>query len=168
VSNTKKQSYSLYTDGGCKRPGSVGAWAFVLVDNETQQEQRVCKGSYTTTNNRMELLAVIRGLQSIPDNSEVALVSDSEYVVKGIQEWMPGWKRRGWKRAVGPVINLDLWKQIDQQTQRLTVTPIWVKGHSNHKYNEICDQLASHKIEELLERINEREGKNRERSDVQS
>lgn len=164
MSNIKKTNFTLYTDGGCRKPQEPGAWAFVLVDMETQVETRLCKGCYSTTNNRMELLAVIRGLESIPTNSVVSLVSDSEYVVKGIKEWLPRWKAKNWTKLSSskPIQNLDLWQQLDVQLQRHEVQPTWVKGHSNHKYNEICDQLATRKIEDLVERINDREGKDRE------
>ncbi len=100
-------------------------------------------GDPGTTNNRMELLAVIEGLRALSGPARVDLYSDSQYVVKGLAEWMDGWKRRGWKRPKNkPVLNLDLWQELDQAREVHDITTHWVKGHNEHPENERCDRLA--------------------------
>ena len=96
-----------------------------------------------TTNNRMELTAVIRGFDSISVPSQVRVISDSEYVVKGLKEWLTGWKVRGWKTAAKkPVKNIDLWQQLDQIRTIHTLNPVWIRGHAEHPENTKCDEMA--------------------------
>jgi ribonuclease HI len=115
-------------------------------DNECE----LCGGEHETTNNRMELMAVIEGLSALQRPCEVKVTSDSTYVLKGIQEWMPNWKKRGWKTASKkPVKNVDLWQQLDQLVELHSIDWHWVKGHSGHAENEIADQLANRGIDEL-------------------
>jgi ribonuclease HI len=105
-------------------------------------------GEASTTNNRMEMLAVIHGLETVPAASEVRLVSDSEYVVKGLKEWLDGWKARGWRTAAKkPVKNEDLWKRLDGLRQTRLVLPEWIRGHNEHPENTRCDALAVAAIE---------------------
>jgi ribonuclease HI len=139
---------SLFTDGACTGNPGPGGWAF-LARNEEGPEPREFEGSggeRSTTNNRMELLAAIRGLEGIAatfgEGCEVALYSDSQYVTKGLGEWLDGWKRKGWRTTSGPVKNADLWKQLDEFRCRHRIRPIWVRGHNGHPENERCDQLA--------------------------
>jgi ribonuclease HI len=105
-----------------------------------------------TTNNRMELMAAIQGLESLTRPCRVRLITDSQYVQKGIQEWLANWKQRGWKTAARkPVKNVDLWQRLDQAAARHQITWEWVRGHSGHPENELADALANQAIDELLQ-----------------
>ncbi|MFK7831478.1 MAG: ribonuclease HI [Congregibacter sp.] len=139
----------LFTDGACRGNPGPGGWGALL---NYQQHQRELYGSEPdTTNNRMELLAAIEGLAALAEACEVTLTTDSTYVMKGITEWLPNWKRRGWKTsAKKPVANADLWQRLDEQNQRHKVTWKWVKGHSGDPGNEHADQLANRGIDEML------------------
>jgi ribonuclease HI len=99
-------------------------------------------GERTTTNNRMELLGAIEGLKRLERPSTVRLVSDSQYLVKGLNEWMDGWKRRGWRRKEGPVLNVELWQELDRLRSIHRIKAEWVRGHVGHPENERCDRLA--------------------------
>jgi ribonuclease HI len=113
-------------------------------------EKTLHGGEPQTTNNRMELRAAIEALASLKEPCEVNLTTDSQYVLKGITEWISQWKRRGWRTAAkAPVINVDLWQQLDELNQKHTVRWHWVKGHSGHRENEIVDALANRGIAEL-------------------
>ena len=115
-------------------------------------EKRLYGAEAHTTNNRMELLAAIRGLEAVTENCQIDLTSDSQYVRKGITEWLKGWKAKGWKTAAKkPVKNQDLWQLLDQQAQRHKINWHWVKGHSGHRENEIADELANLGIDKLLD-----------------
>ncbi len=134
----------LFTDGACLGNPGPGGWAFILRRPDTGDPVESAGGEDRTTNNRMELTAVIRGLESLDAPTAVTLVGDSEYVLKGLTEWMPGWKRRNWRKADRkPVLNADLWKQLDDLMQRHEVRVQWVRGHTGHAENERCDELAS-------------------------
>lgn len=133
----------IYTDGGCNpNPGPGGWGALLLMPDNTELE---LSGSDTdTTNNRMELTAAIKALEAIPAHSHVALYTDSQYLRKGITEWMANWKQQGWKKRDGKdVLNRDLWESLNAAIQRHSITWHWVKGHANNAYNERVDQLAS-------------------------
>ncbi|REJ65200.1 MAG: ribonuclease HI [Planctomycetota bacterium] len=136
----------LYTDGACSGNPGPGGWAFILEHLATGQRKEVSGGEPETTNNRMELMAVIEGLGALKRPTAVCLVSDSQYVGKGLTEWMPNWKRNNWKRgpagARKPVKNVDLWQQLDELIARHTLTYEWVAGHAGHEENERCDELA--------------------------
>ena len=138
----------IFTDGACRgNPGPGGCGALLRYGDK---ERTLCGGEHETTNNRMELMAVIKGLSALQRSCEVKVTSDSTYVLKGIQEWMPNWKARGWKTASKkPVKNVDLWQQLDQLVELHTIDWQWVKGHSGHTENEIADQLANRGIDEL-------------------
>jgi ribonuclease HI len=139
----KKPRVRLFTDGACSGNPGPGGWAYILKtpDGKTVEASG---GEKLTTNNRMELMGVIRGLEALPEPSEVHLVGDSEYVLKGLSEWLAGWKRRGWKKAdKKPVMNADLWQEIDRLTQAHVVKVEWTRGHSGHEENERCDALAT-------------------------
>ena len=143
----------IYTDGGCSPNPGPGAWAFILKDEAGKREGS--GGSLETTNNRMEMTAVIRGLEAAKGVSEVELVADSQYVLNGLTDWMPRWKAAGWVRKVRgkkePVLNLDLWKRLDELISPIQLTCTWVRGHTGHAENERCDQLVQ-STREALER----------------
>ncbi|MFM9957942.1 MAG: ribonuclease HI [Phycisphaerales bacterium] len=133
----------LYTDGACSGNPGPGGWAFILKHPASGKVVDASGGEPDTTNNRMELLAVINGLGAIKKPSRVELYSDSQYVLKGLDEWMDDWKKRGWKTAAKkPVKNQDLWERLDdlRATHRLSFH--WVKGHNEHPENEACDRMA--------------------------
>jgi ribonuclease HI len=134
----------LYTDGGCIGNPGPGGWAYILKYPADGQVTEASGGEDRTTNNRMEITAVIRGLEALEKPSRVHLVGDSEYVLKGISEWLPGWKRRGWRKAdKKPVLNADLWQRIDELIHKHVVTVEWTRGHAGHAENERCDELAN-------------------------
>ena len=140
----------IFTDGACRGNPGPGGWGVLLRYNGT--EKHLYGGEAHTTNNRMELLAAIRGLEAVSETCQIDLTSDSQYVRKGITEWLQGWKAKGWKTAAKkPVKNKDLWQLLDEQAQRHTVNWHWVKGHSGHRENEIADDLANLGIDDLLE-----------------
>jgi len=138
----------IYTDGACRGNPGPGGWGVLLRYGDS--ERSLWGGDTETTNNRMELLAVIQGLSVLQRPCEVVVTSDSTYVLKGIQEWMPNWKKRGWKTASKkPVKNVDLWQRLDDLIEPHKIDWRWVKGHSGHTENEIADQLANRGIDEL-------------------
>ncbi len=133
----------LYTDGACRGNPGKGGWGAILVFEGIEKE--LSGGEKETTNNRMELTAAIEGLRAIKYPCEVTLTSDSRYLVDAIEKkWLVSWKKKNWKKADGkPVLNVDLWKALDEQLARHTVSFVWVKGHEGHPYNERCDVLAT-------------------------
>lgn len=144
----------LFTDGACRGNPGPGGWACVLKHPSTGTEKEFSGGDTATTNNRMELQAVIEGLRALTRDAQVEVVTDSVYVAKGASEWMSGWKSNGWRRREGrkwkPVKNVDLWQELDQLLVRHDVRFRVVKGHSGHPENERCDELAvaaSHAVE---------------------
>ncbi len=137
---------SLYTDGACSGNPGPGGWAFILRCDKTGKELERADGEPESTNNKMELTAVIRGLEVLKEPCEVTLYADSTYVLQGMKSWMAGWKSRGWKRKEGnklaEVKNVDLWKQLDKLIQTHKIIYEHVKGHAGHVENERCDVLA--------------------------
>ena len=132
----------IFTDGGCRGNPGVGGWGALLRYGETEKE--LWGGEQETTNNRMELTAVIRALEVINRSTPLRITTDSTYVKNGITEWIHNWKRNGWKTAAKkPVKNVDLWQQLDLLVQQHQVEWAWVKGHSGHRENEIADELAN-------------------------
>ena len=138
------QDFVIYTDGSCLRnPDGPGGWAAVIREVATGVVTELHEGSPSTTNNRMELSAAIAALGFPKRPAKVALYTDSQYLKNGITKWMSGWKRRGWKKADGqPVLNQDLWQELDALYSRHDVTFHWVKGHVGVELNERCDRLA--------------------------
>ncbi|MEZ6234383.1 MAG: ribonuclease HI [Phycisphaerales bacterium] len=133
----------LFTDGACSGNPGPGGWAYILRHPASGKAREDSGGQRQTTNNRMELLAAIRGLEALKSPSGVDLYSDSQYVLNGLSEWMASWKKRGWKTASKqPVKNQDLWQRLDELIQTHTVRFHWVRGHDGHPENERCDQLA--------------------------
>ncbi len=142
----------IYTDGACKGNPGPGGWG-ALLRSPSGQEKELFGGELETTNNRMELLAVIEALRALKRPCKVALYLDSEYVRKGITEWIHGWKARGWRTAAKqPVKNADLWQQLDVLTHQgeHNTTWHWVKGHAGHVDNERADGLANKGVELAL------------------
>ncbi len=136
------EAVQLFTDGACKGNPGPGGWGAVLCFNGHQRE--LFGGEPDTTNNRMELIAVIQGLRALKRRCEVDITTDSQYVKNGITQWIHNWKRNGWKTAAKkPVKNADLWLQLDQAVAAHQVRWHWVKGHSGHAGNERADQLAN-------------------------
>ncbi|UTF60583.1 ribonuclease HI [Gilvimarinus sp. DA14] len=138
----------IYTDGACRGNPGPGGWGALLRYNGKEKE--LYGGEANTTNNRMELMAAIEGLKALNEPCDVVLTTDSQYVRKGITEWLAGWKRNGWRTsAKKPVKNDDLWRLLDEQCQHHKVDWRWVKGHSGHAENERADQLANRGIDSL-------------------
>ena len=132
----------IYSDGACRGNPGPGGWGALLRAKGAEKE--LWGGEAQTTNNRMELTAVIRALEALKRPSRVRLYTDSLYVMKGISEWIASWKRRGWKTAdKKPVKNVDLWQQLEQASARHSIEWHWVKGHSGHPENERADRLAN-------------------------
>ncbi len=141
-----KSEVLLFTDGGCSGNPGPGGWAFVMQHPSSGKELECSGAERETTNNRMELIAVIRGLESLTRESQVEVFTDSVYVGKGFSEWMPKWKANGWRRRVksgwGEVKNVDLWKTLDELLANHKVTFTHVRGHTGHPENERCDTAA--------------------------
>jgi ribonuclease HI len=139
----------IHTDGACRGNPGPGGWGAKLQFNDTVKE--VKGAELQTTNNRMELLAVARAVESLTRPCEVKLITDSRYVMQGITSWLDGWKRNGWRTAAKkPVKNQDLWEMLDNALQPHLITWQWVKGHSGDAGNERADTLANLAIDELL------------------
>lgn len=131
----------IYTDGACSGNPGPGGWAAILRYNG--HEKVLSGGERETTNNRMELMAVISALTALKESCEVELWTDSQYIEKAINEgWLAGWKRRGWKRKGGELKNIELWQELDSLLARHKVNFNWLKGHDGHEFNERCDALA--------------------------
>ena len=145
---------ALYTDGGCSRNPGPGGWAFVLKHTASGSEKEVSGDEPETTNNRMELQAVISGLEALNQKSSVDLYTDSEYVRKGLAEWMAKWKSNGWRRREGSrwkeVKNEDLWRALDEIVAQHEVRFHRVAGHSGHPENDRCDELAVEAYQKYL------------------
>ncbi len=155
----KTKLVEIFTDGACKGNPGIGGWGVYLHVGEDTLE--LFGGEKMTTNNQMELLAAIRALQSLKTfpavsmGDQVQIHTDSQYVQKGISEWIHGWKKRGWLTAdKKPVKNEALWKQLDQLSQQYQVEWFWVRGHSGHDGNEQADRLANRGVESMLTQVN--------------
>ena len=142
------KSVEIFTDGACRGNPGPGGWGVLM--RYGYSEKSLFGGEAETTNNRMEMMAVIQGLMALNVPCKITLTSDSTYLLKGIQEWMPNWKKRNWKTASKkPVKNVDLWQKLDALIGTHEIDWQWVKGHSGHRENEIADQLANRGIDEL-------------------
>ena len=139
----------IYTDGACKGNPGIGGWGALLVHNE--QSIEIFDGELETTNNRMELKAVIEALNRATSmNDDVQIYTDSSYVQKGIQEWIHNWKKNGWRSSnKKPVKNQDLWQKLDKLNSSLNVEWFWVKGHAGHPGNERADFLANEGVKKI-------------------
>ena len=136
----------LFSDGACRGNPGPGGWAYILRHPATGTEKEGSGGQAETTNNQMELMAVIAGLAALKHRSEVEVITDSNYVAKGCSEWLAGWKKNGWRRREGktwkPVKNVELWQRLDELLAAHQVRFTWIRGHSGHPENERCDELA--------------------------
>ena len=136
---------SIYTDGACSGNPGPGGWGAVLVYGDVEKD--ISGSEADTTNNRMEMTAILEALKSLKSPCEVELYTDSKYVLQGMTEWIIGWKARGWKTAdKKPVKNVDLWQKLEEQVARHQVNWHWVKGHNGHDMNERADMLATSAI----------------------
>lgn len=143
------KAVEIYTDGACKGNPGPGGWGALLTFDGKERE--LFGGEPRTTNNRMELTAVIEALAALTRSSRVVLHTDSQYVQKGITEWIKGWKAKGWKTAAkAPVKNVDLWKKLDELAAQHHVDWRWVKGHAGHDGNERADALANRGVAEIV------------------
>lgn len=143
------ETIEIYTDGACRGNPGPGGWAALLRFRD--HEKLVQGAEASTTNNRMELLAAIEGLAALKRPSKVRLTTDSEYLRRGINDWIANWKRNGWRTAAKkPVKNKDLWQRLDALNEQHSVSWHWVKGHSGHPENEAVDQAANAAIDAML------------------
>jgi ribonuclease HI len=139
----------IHTDGACRGNPGPGGWGAVL--QAGAHEKELCGGELNTTNNRMELMGAIQALEALNKPCRVELHTDSQYVMKGVTQWLSGWKARGWKTAdKSPVKNVDLWQRLDEARARHTVDWRWIKGHAGHALNERADELARRGMLETL------------------
>jgi ribonuclease HI len=154
-SSLPRPEVRLFTDGACSGNPGPGGWAFILKHPSSGKVMRASGAERPTTNNRMELMAVIQGLKALKRSSRVQLVTDSEYVAKGISQWMPKWKLQGWQRndrsqGRQPVRNVDLWQELDALLGAQEVCVEHVLGHAGHPENEECDRMAVAAYKKLL------------------
>lgn len=153
MSETPKSKVNLFTDGACSGNPGPGGWAYLLVHPRTGKQREESGGELDTTNNRMELQAVIEGLTDLTAPSVVDLYSDSQYVLKGLEAWLDGWIKRGWKTAgKKPVKNVDLWQRLDELRKQHQIRFHWVRGHDGHPENERVDDLAVQAREAIVGR----------------
>ena len=145
---TADDHVEIFTDGACRGNPGPGGWGAIL--RLARNEKELWGGASETTNNRMELTAVIRALEALKRPVNGRIHTDSQYVLKGINEWIHGWKRNGWKTASRqPVKNADLWERLDALSRQHKLEWVWVKGHAGHPENERADALANRGIDEL-------------------
>jgi len=148
MSKNNDNIVEIFTDGACRGNPGPGGWGALL--RYKGKEKTLHGGEAATTNNRMELMAAIQALESLTRPCNIHLTTDSQYVMKGITEWMVNWKKRGWKTASRqPVKNVDLWQRLDKALAPHEVEWFWIRGHTGHPENEMADQLANQGIDEL-------------------
>jgi ribonuclease HI len=147
----EKQTVEIFTDGACKGNPGPGGFGVILKFGQKIKEISGCE--LQTTNNRMELTAVIEGLRALKKPCHLKITTDSNYVLKGMTQWLPGWLRRNWINSQKkPVLNRDLWEELYTLSQSHTIEWIWIKGHSGHTMNERCDRLARDAINDCLDK----------------
>lgn len=138
----------IYTDGACLGNPGPGGWAAILMTDKHQKE--ISGSQQDTTNNRMELTAVIESLKMIKKSVKIRLYTDSKYVIEGITKWIFGWKKNQWRNANRKQVkNSDLWQELDEQVAKYDIEWIWVKGHDGNKYNEMVDKMAKKQAESI-------------------
>ncbi len=140
----------IYTDGSCRCNPGPGGWGAVLVYKGIEKE--LCGGEESTTNNRMELTAVIKALQALKESCDITLTSDSKYVLDALTNgWAESWRAKGWKKSdKSPALNPDLWEILLNEVKKHNITYVWVKGHAGHPYNERCDEMAQNESAKFL------------------
>lgn len=144
------KNIEIFTDGACRGNPGPGGWGVLLRAGEHQKELH--GGELETTNNRMEMTAVIEALKCIKQPAKLKITTDSKYVIQGVEEWLAQWKKRGWRTASKkPVKNVDLWQTLDQLVSQHQISWQWVKGHSGHLENERVDELANQGVDEVLQ-----------------
>ena len=142
------KAVQIFTDGACRGHPGPGGWGVVLRYGDV--ERTFFGGQQNTTNNQMELMAAIQGLEALTQACDVVLTTDSKYVIQGITEWMISWKKNGWKTsAKKPVKNVELWQRLDAATNSHKIDWQWVRGHTGHPENELADELANRGVDEL-------------------
>ena len=135
--------YGIWTDGACEPNPGRGGWGFLILDEVGRVVQEGCGGEPATTNNRMEMKAILMALRVVPDRSKAVVFSDSRYCVNGLTIWRKGWKRRDWRKKDGaPMPNRDLWLELEAETARVNASFLWVRGHNGDPGNERADALA--------------------------
>ncbi len=145
------EQVEIFTDGACKGNPGIGGWGALLRHGIHRKE--LFGGERDTTNNRMELMAVIRALEALKRQARVRVHTDSRYVQQGITSWIHDWKRRGWKTAANQLVkNVDLWRELDELVARHEIEWLWVKGHSGHEGNETADRLANLGVQSVIEK----------------
>lgn len=146
------QQIEIFTDGACSGNPGPGGWAAILRYGDNEKE--LSGGELETTNNRMELTAVIKALEALKRPCRITVTTDSEYVKKGVTEWLEGWKKKGWKTASKkPVANRDLWEMLDAEIHKHKMRWEWVRGHEGHPENERCDELARQAIRNIVDML---------------
>jgi ribonuclease HI len=138
---------TIYTDGGADPNPGTGGWAAILIDPVSDKTRELSGGEPRTTNNRMELTAAIRGLEALKQPCKVRMITDSQYLRKGVTQWLQGWIARGWKRKDGELQNEDLWRRLSELIKEHQISWDWVKGHTGNRWNERADQLATAAIQ---------------------
>ncbi|WP_369862559.1 ribonuclease HI [Halanaerobium sp. ST460_2HS_T2] len=147
---TNYQEFKVYTDGACLGNPGPGGYAAIILDSNLEKLKVVSGAETDSTNNRMELRAVIEALKVIPENKKIELHSDSSYVINGLSSWVEGWKKNGWKTSSkNAVANQDLWQELDQLSSKFKLCYKKVKGHSGDQYNEEVDTLAKKEAEKI-------------------
>jgi len=148
MQSSENDQVTLITDGACRGNPGPGGWGAIL--RFKNSEKQLFGGEANTTNNRMELTAVIKGLRALKRPCKIQLITDSKYVMNGVTQWMTGWKRNGWRTADKKAVkNQDLWQELDSLSEQHDISWQWVKGHSGHPENELADLLANRGIDEL-------------------
>jgi ribonuclease HI len=140
ILSTEQPRVTIYTDGACSPNPGPGGWAALLKFND--QEKTLTGGARQTTNNRMELTAAVEALKALKRPCQIEFFTDSEYLKRGITEWLPGWRQRNWRRKAGSLANVDLWQALDQTITQHKINWHWVRGHAGHPENERVDRLA--------------------------
>ena len=140
VSKSSEQKIEIYTDGSCDPNPGPGGWAAIIMDGKVK---KILKGySAESTNNRMELTAALEALKQVDVSKPVRIYTDSQYLQKGVEEWLSNWKARNWKRKGGALANIDLWKEISEEIAHRKIVWRWIKGHAGNPYNEQADRIA--------------------------
>lgn len=144
ISKKPDHKIEIYTDGSCDPNPGPGGWAAIILDG---RDKKILKGYESeSTNNRMELTAALNALKNVDVSRPVKIFTDSQYLQKGVEEWLVGWKTRNWKRKGGVLANIDLWKEISDEITRHKIVWRWIKGHAGNPYNEHADRIAKQEI----------------------